>query len=323
MAVKLTIHPPREASTRVVEFDEDRVTIGRSSQCDLRLPLRVVSGRHLVVEREGTHTYRVRDQNSTNGTLLDGEPMEADRPYPITTEGRLEIVDLRIDLEIVPSLGAGIPLEKTGTMVRQMVGEAFLAADTASEECAYFEVLSGPHSGQRFDLPDDLNEGILSSDPEATVSLSETSVTLRIFRDGDGFGIAPIDDPPGRAVTVEQEPLDSRRRLASGEVLEVEGTRLRFVDPLESYLAELDGVVPREERSEEEGDGDAASMTGALEGESAPGAKTPETDVPESATESSRTEADGLGRLEVAVIAVTTVLVIGVGYLLALIFGLV
>ncbi|MFW5967732.1 MAG: FHA domain-containing protein [Persicimonas sp.] len=329
MAVKMTIHPPREASTRVVEFDEDRVTIGRSSQCDLRLPLRVVSGQHLVIEREATHTYQVRDVNSTNGTLLDGEPMEAERPYPLTTAGRLEIVDLRIDLEVVPSIGEGIPLEKTGTMVRQMVGEAFLTADKHSEECAYFEVLNGPHSGRRFELRDDLEEGILSSDPDATFSLPETSVTLRIFRDGDGFGIAPAGDPSGEAVTVEKQPLDSRRRLASGEVVDVEGTRLRFVDPLESYLEELDGVMPREETPEEESDGEAASTTGALEEERPLGtetveaSETDETDGPKSSAETSQTEASGLGKLEVVVIAITTVLVVGVAFLLALIFGVI
>jgi len=77
------IPPDLVATLRVVEGDDrgqalrlDRsvITIGRGSACDLVLSDDRVSADHLTISfRNGE--FRVRDNESTNGTLLNGSPV--------------------------------------------------------------------------------------------------------------------------------------------------------------------------------------------------------------------------------------------------------
>ena len=48
--------------------------IGQSDACDIRLTDPLVSRRHASLELDG-HRLRLRDLDSTNGTLLDGVPI--------------------------------------------------------------------------------------------------------------------------------------------------------------------------------------------------------------------------------------------------------
>ncbi len=345
MAVKLTIHPPRENSPQIVEFNEDRVTIGRSSKCDIRLPFRVVSGHHLTIHNDGLSGFQVRDEASTNGTSLDGEPLPAGEDRRLISGAELEIVDLRITVELVPTLGDGFSLDKTGTMVRQMVGEALLTGtDSQDDERAYFEVLQGANRGRCKELPDDLDRGIIADELDAAIYVEGLEARVEIYRDGDGFAVGPAgDDRPARPVTLDDRPLSQGRRLTSGDVLRVGSTELEFIDPLESYLAELDGLVPAasstdhaaalaDEAGEVGEAGEADGLTGAdaLEADgsgvavAASGPEVAETltgrKSPESVEEPPGGSAWGL--LEISVVLVSLVLLLGVGYLLASIFGL-
>ncbi|MFP4600297.1 MAG: FHA domain-containing protein, partial [Persicimonas sp.] len=292
MAVKLTIHPPRQNSPQVVEFNEDHVTIGRSSKCDIRLPFRVVSGHHLTVHNDGLSGFQVRDEASTNGTSLDGEPLPAGEDRRLSSGAELEIVDLRITVELVPTLGHGFSLEKTGTMVRQMVGEALLAGtDDQDDERAYFEVLRGVNRGRRKELPDDLDRGLIADQLDADVYVEGLETSVEIYRDGDGFAVGPADDtPPGRPVTLGDQPLTQGRRLTSGDVLRVGSIELEFVDPLESYLAELEGLVPNGSSTDHAG-APAGSGADALEAD-ASGVVVPaaDPDVAETLTDRKRTD---------------------------------
>ncbi len=57
-----------------VALDQDRVTFGRKPSCTVPLDDSNVSGYHCEITREGG-AYVLRDLGSTNGTLLDGEPV--------------------------------------------------------------------------------------------------------------------------------------------------------------------------------------------------------------------------------------------------------
>ena len=72
--------PPREVVTlsfggRDVPVTGDRVVLGRSRECDIRLADTNVSRRHAEVRREDG-TYWVIDLGSTNGTELNGHRVE-------------------------------------------------------------------------------------------------------------------------------------------------------------------------------------------------------------------------------------------------------
>jgi pSer/pThr/pTyr-binding forkhead associated (FHA) protein len=333
MAVKLTISPPADASSKVVEFEEQHVTIGRSSRCDIRLPFRVVSGHHLTIHCEPSSGYQIRDEASTNGTLLDGQPLPAERDQRLTSGMRLEIVDLRIDVELVPTLGEGVPLDKTGTIVRQMLGEALLghASQDSQEEAARFEILTGPSRGERIEIPDDLERGRIGAQPQADIRVTGLAEPVVICRHGDGFAVGPDEQADyARPPTLGDQPLTELCPLSTGDTLCVGGVRMKFVDPLESYLRELDGLVPASppdtDTADVEADGGAepdraqheeASTASAVSDEASP------TDSEQADAASAGQARQRWGLLEVGAIAVSLTLLAGVLLLLSSIFGLV
>ncbi|NLB55848.1 MAG: FHA domain-containing protein, partial [Lentisphaerae bacterium] len=54
------------------EINQDTVTIGRSGDNDFVLDHNAVSSSHCLIERIGNN-YTLRDQGSTNGTLVNNE----------------------------------------------------------------------------------------------------------------------------------------------------------------------------------------------------------------------------------------------------------
>jgi pSer/pThr/pTyr-binding forkhead associated (FHA) protein len=59
-------------------LDKPQLTIGRSSDCDIFIDDAVVSTRHACIEKiehpdSADNEYFVQDQQSTNGTLVNGE----------------------------------------------------------------------------------------------------------------------------------------------------------------------------------------------------------------------------------------------------------
>jgi pSer/pThr/pTyr-binding forkhead associated (FHA) protein len=313
MPVRLTIRPPRTNKPRIVEFDDERVTIGRSSRCDIRLPFGVVSGHHLTII-QSANSLQVRDEQSTNGTLLDGEPLTAGAERRLAWGATLQIVDLSIEVELVPDLNIAASLGQTGTMARLMLGEALL--DSAPDEevdSAHFEVIEGSAPGQKHSVPDDLDRGRIADDDDALICLPGLQVALEVYRDGDGFGLRLAQDASGETpVTVNDTALLEQRRLSSGDTIAAGTTRLRFVDPLETYLDELDGVVPPTD--------DAGSPQQTLDRAPEPAepgfleSDKPKPQDPDSAKRS-------WSAVEVGVIAVSLVVLAGVVYLLLSVFG--
>ncbi len=91
-------------------LDQDRVTIGRASDCEIVLPKRQVSRYHAMIERGETH-YTVRDLDSKNGTYVNGEGVGAE-PYPLKDGDEIQIA-LYAKLGFVGA-DATVPLELTG-----------------------------------------------------------------------------------------------------------------------------------------------------------------------------------------------------------------
>jgi pSer/pThr/pTyr-binding forkhead associated (FHA) protein len=58
---------------RVFEIRNDRLTIGRSRDSDIFLEDLAVSRLHATVYRDDNGEYRVRDENSANGTTVNGQ----------------------------------------------------------------------------------------------------------------------------------------------------------------------------------------------------------------------------------------------------------
>lgn len=68
------LDPAGEHVAQVTEVSETVTIIGRHPDCTICLPSSTVSRRHAQVRREGGQYY-LQDLNSTNGTLLNREPV--------------------------------------------------------------------------------------------------------------------------------------------------------------------------------------------------------------------------------------------------------
>jgi predicted component of type VI protein secretion system len=63
-----------EHITRACEVRDEMTIIGRNPDCTICLPSSTVSRRHAQIRREGGQ-FLLHDLNSTNGTLLNREPV--------------------------------------------------------------------------------------------------------------------------------------------------------------------------------------------------------------------------------------------------------
>ena len=84
----------QNGSTNYFPIVKDRIIIGRGVEADLRVPenLRFVSGQHAEIQKEATG-YFIRDLNSTNGTLVNNQPLQPDQDYAIGNESIIRIGD--------------------------------------------------------------------------------------------------------------------------------------------------------------------------------------------------------------------------------------
>ena len=68
------LDPSGEHVAKATELREDVVAIGRNTDCEIALPSSTVSRRHAQIRTEGSQFF-LKDLNSTNGTLLNREPV--------------------------------------------------------------------------------------------------------------------------------------------------------------------------------------------------------------------------------------------------------
>jgi len=255
MPLQLTVRTPRGTAFSVT-IDSDRVSVGRASTADVRVPFPTVSSRHLEIARQGAD-WAILDVGSTNGTVVDGAKLQPGVPVVVSDELVADIVDVRLEFRVRQEFMDGFTLAETGTMVRQMVGDAL--DQQQADDLAFFEIFSGKGAGNRVALPDDIDQGWVGSAKDALLQLEDPAVAAHVFRvlpDGDGFAIDVEDHARvqinGEAAT-GRCPLRSRDRIATG------GTELIFFDPLEAYLDELDGVgIEEPSAATEPPPGDAA-----------------------------------------------------------------
>ena len=88
-------------STNYFPILKDKVIIGRGAEADLRVPetLRFVSSTQVEVLKKEVG-YFIRDLNSTNGTLLNNQPLKPEQYYPLVNESIVRIGDDQYGISI-------------------------------------------------------------------------------------------------------------------------------------------------------------------------------------------------------------------------------
>jgi hypothetical protein len=108
------------AGKKTIEVLEEHVVLGRDASAQVVVKDRSVSRKHAVIERRGERWFVV-DQNSSNGTYLDGKRV-TEAPLANGQELRLGTVALGIEIEAPKGdatvlLNVGAPRAETATML--------------------------------------------------------------------------------------------------------------------------------------------------------------------------------------------------------------
>ncbi len=245
-------------------FDQPQVKLGRSSQCEIRLPFQIVSSHHLTFLQE-KGDYKVVDVGSTNGTYLNGVLLEPHVPAVLRSGNELMIVDLSIRVEIESLLCDGFTLAESTIMLRQMMSHALTPKNAENRETAFLEYLGGLGKGRRVMLPDDLNNGWIGSAPDSLVHVNHPGVSARIGeikRNGDGYAIELVEGC-GELIQVNGKSCLAFQPLLSEDKVTICNMELGYYDPLEVHLAALDAQRPVSALVKEGGKAAAASVESA------------------------------------------------------------
>jgi predicted component of type VI protein secretion system len=100
MAYLLEKKPAAGAEARKFDLPEsEAAVIGRSaSKCNVPVPGAAVSGIHATISR-GPEAFLLKDLGSTNGTTLDGAPVEADKDVKVYRGDEIQFGDFAVTLE--------------------------------------------------------------------------------------------------------------------------------------------------------------------------------------------------------------------------------
>lgn len=112
MARLIESKPPAGAAARTFDLPGgEAAVIGRSAtKCNVVVPGAAVSGIHATMSR-GPDAFLLKDLASTNGTTLNGEPVEADRDVKVYRGDEIRFGDFAVTLEgeDVPARPAAAP----------------------------------------------------------------------------------------------------------------------------------------------------------------------------------------------------------------------
>lgn len=248
MVLRLTVTTPSDSAARFdFSLDAPRVTLGRSASCDVQLPYPTVSAHHLTIVREG-EAWLVADTGSTNGTELNGEPLERDHFTPLHEGDVLTINDLTIQARFPLYVSGGVTTsEESGELVRRMAADYLRRVDPQEAQRAWLEVLQGPDLGERWRLPPGSWSLILGGGPGVgrwalrDESLQGESVTLASDGEVCSLHLAPA---ARTRVVVDGHAVVGgvTVRVRAGSRIQAGRNTILYVDPLDAYLRQLEAV---------------------------------------------------------------------------------
>jgi pSer/pThr/pTyr-binding forkhead associated (FHA) protein len=319
MQSSLTIVTPDARQKRTIELGSDAIRIGRSSRSDIRIPTRSVSGHHLTLRCDGPK-WTVTDEHSTNGTLLNGERLIPGRPRPLSGGDVIELDGVRLEFDAAHDKTLDVlSLEETGTLARQLASDLLLEA--SDDDLARLEV-DGPDGPSVEPLEDALTRAFIGSDDACMITLSRLDAPrlIEISRVHDGFGVRPVDVTGRDELTLNARPLSVKTPLSDGDTLRAGAYTLRFYDPLESILVDLEDAPAANSDTNPPTDTQLEPPDTPLEPRPPTEPNAPE---PMPAAEPPQAPAGGLTATEWTILAIAVVLMLGAAGLLLTVFDVV
>jgi pSer/pThr/pTyr-binding forkhead associated (FHA) protein len=220
-------------------FDRDAVSLGRAATADVRLPDTAVSLLHARLERAGADWFAI-DGGSTNGTRLNGAPLQAGQRRLLRSGDTLEVPGFMLGVSVVETGPCSVP-EATHEVARRMVREVLQALGGGGDAAPSLRVTGGGQAGQRLLLADLGRAYVIGRGTGCDLRLddrdaSREHATVR----RDYAGVTLVDMGAKNGVSVGGRRLAGPHQLADGDEILVGATSIRFDDPAEAYLRELE-----------------------------------------------------------------------------------
>lgn len=210
---------------RDIKIDQDRISIGRKAHNEVVIDNLAISGEHSLVTRIVNDVF-VEDLGSTNGTLVNGEPV---KKQLLQDNDMIEIgkYKLKFVAEKVVRV-AQDDFEKTMIIRSPLLGQAPAAPSPASAvaptsapaaaaaRMGALQILTGSHAGKELELTKNLT----------TIGKTGEQVAV-VTRRPQGYFITHVDGP--RHPVVNGVELDAQAQaLNEHDVIELAGIKMEF-----------------------------------------------------------------------------------------------
>lgn len=210
-----------------IVLDKERLTIGRKPHNDIQIDNLAISGEHAVVVTILADSF-LEDLNSTNGTLVNGQPIKKHflRHNDVVELGKYKLKYMADVANVQAAVAEGeavrqtanrssgeLQLAPTESPVRSNVG---LTSRTTAVPPAAIQLLSGPNAGKELALQKTLT----------TIGKPGMQVAV-IARRPHGYFITHVE---GESFpTVNGQQLDAQAHpLGDHDVIEIAGIKMEF-----------------------------------------------------------------------------------------------
>jgi pSer/pThr/pTyr-binding forkhead associated (FHA) protein len=210
-----------------VQLTKDKTTLGRRPYNDIVIDNLAVSGEHAVLQMVGQDVY-IEDQNSTNGTYINGRAVKKQLlQHNDTVEiGKYKIkylvedsADYEKTMVLKPGTSAPGSARQPPTQPAGMPQSNFGGLGSGSVPQASIKVLSGAAAGRE----------VVLTKVVTTVGKPGVQVASITKRPG-GYVFAHVEGssrPTVNGSAVQNDPV----HLKDGDVIELAGTQMQFMQP--------------------------------------------------------------------------------------------
>ncbi len=175
-------------------FEQNIIKIGRVKENDISLPGANISRLHCLITFENGEFY-ISDQSS-NGTLLNGETIGKNRKMPLRHGDQIQAGDFILQFKVKTPEEE---LEKT-TDYLQMKFAQLLSEPKPEAAHPSLLVMGGPTNGTRLELVNELEEILLGRTPDCPLQIPSPTVSkhhARIIRRGTVIEIEDLKSANG------------------------------------------------------------------------------------------------------------------------------
>ncbi len=246
MAVRLTVKQRSEAGgaekPSSVLLEDEIITLGRDSKCQVVLAQQAVSRAHARISRDGS-LFFVEDLGSSYGTQINGSKLPKGEKHLLRNGDVIAIAQFDVTFDRVAEGQKTNEAGNTQFVARKVVKDVMRGL-AAGGDLPYFRVMNGPREGQRIEISD-AQEYVIGREEGVEIVLKDDLVSRRhvkIRRDWSGTHAEDLGSRNGFKINKKKT---KKKTLRDRDELEVGGIRLLYIDP--SEVREAPVVLPDEE----------------------------------------------------------------------------